>query len=267
MDNALRNNVMVGRTALAEFLQRLTPSKAHWYAIIQADPGEEIISFMHSTFPSLSELLSLDDQIWRDLLVDLGLAYYWQGTSCTPLIASWERFIGEYQLKVEVTHFKVGSRQRLFLKIGSWNDTMHRAKKLTDIWSKALKMGYYDKPKLRISALSMRFASSIADLEFERREHRVCTEDTISISAEEEEESEETPDACLEEAPDVVANSSEFLSQVFPLLHSLAFNSNFYLDALIREVVKFHDHKAIKYIQGNDRSGFLVPFSSCQTSE
>jgi len=200
-------------------------------------------------------------------LVDLGLAYYWRGTSCTPLIASWERYIGEYQLKVEVTHFKVGSRQRLFLKIGSWNDTMHRAKKLTDIWSKALKMGYYDKPKLRISALSMRFASSIADLEFERREHRVCTEDTISISAEEEEESEETPDACLEEAPDVVANSSEFLSQVFPLLHSLAFNSNFYLDALIREVVKFHDHKAIKYIQGNDRSGFLVPFSSCQTSE
>ncbi len=269
MDSERRNDLMAGRTALADFFRRLTPSKAHWYAIIQADNNEGIMSLMHSTFPALSELLSLDDAEWSDLLVDLGLAYYWRGTSCTPLIASWERFIGEYQLKVEVTHFKIGTRQRLFLQIGSWNEKKHPAKKPAEIWSTALNMGYYDKPKLRISSLSMRFASAIADLEFEHKDRRVCMSETIAVSAEEEEESEETDDACMKAAvpAELVFNSCEFSSQEYPLLHSLSSNTNFYMDALIREVVKFNDRKAIKYVQGNNRSGFLVPFSSCRSSE
>ncbi len=65
MDSERRNDLMAGRTALADFFRRLTPSKAHWYAIIQADNNEGIMSLMHSTFPALSELLSLDDAEWR----------------------------------------------------------------------------------------------------------------------------------------------------------------------------------------------------------
>jgi hypothetical protein len=82
------------------------PSKAHWYAIIQPGSKEPNSSLIHSVFPAMSDLLSLEDEVWRTMLVHLGLATYWGGKICTPLIASWERFIGEYQLNVEVTRFK-----------------------------------------------------------------------------------------------------------------------------------------------------------------
>jgi hypothetical protein len=101
-----------------EFLSNLMPSKAHWYVIIPPRVEECNSCFIHSVFPSLSDLLSLDDSIWRALLVHFGLASYWHGTICSPLIASWERFIGEYQLKIEATQFKIRGKQRLFLQIG-----------------------------------------------------------------------------------------------------------------------------------------------------
>jgi hypothetical protein len=98
---------MIGRSALAEFLSNLMPSKAHWYVIIPPRVEECNSRFIRSVFPSLSDLLSLDDSIWRALLVHFGLASYWRGTVCSPLIASWERFIGKYQLKIEATQFKI----------------------------------------------------------------------------------------------------------------------------------------------------------------
>jgi hypothetical protein len=68
---------MVGRSALAEFIQKLMPSKAHWYAIIQPGSEEPNSSLIHSVFPAMSDLLSLDDEVWRTMLVHLGLATYW----------------------------------------------------------------------------------------------------------------------------------------------------------------------------------------------
>jgi hypothetical protein len=43
-----------------------------------------------------------------------GLVSYWHDTICSPLIASWERFIGEYQLKIQTTLFKLGGKQFFF---------------------------------------------------------------------------------------------------------------------------------------------------------
>jgi hypothetical protein len=94
--------------------------------------------------------------------VHLGLASFWRGTICSPLIASWERFIGEYQLRIEITLFKLGGKQRLFLQVGSWNEKHHPLMKPADIWVMALWSGSYPVLKLRISSLSMRFASAVA---------------------------------------------------------------------------------------------------------
>ncbi len=156
---------MIGRSALAEFLHNLSPSKAHWYTIIPPCVEEHNSCFICSVFPSLSDLLSLDDSIWKALLVHLGLASYWRGTICSPLIASWERFIGKYQLKIQTTLFKLGGKQHLFLQIGSWNEKRHPSMKPADIWAMALRSGSYPVPKLRISSLSMWFASAVAELD------------------------------------------------------------------------------------------------------
>ena len=65
----------------------------------------------------------------------------------------------------------------------------------------------------------------------------------------------------------MVASKSDFSSDAFPLLHSLGLHSKKHMDSLIREVVKYNDHKAIKYMQANNCNGFLLPLSSCQTLE
>jgi hypothetical protein len=59
------------------------------------------------------------------------------------LIASWEWFIGEYQLKIEATQFKIEGKQCLFLQIGSWNEKCHPSMKPADIWMMALRSGSY----------------------------------------------------------------------------------------------------------------------------
>jgi hypothetical protein len=255
---------MVGRSALAEFIQKLMPSKAHWYAIIQPGSEEPNSSLIHSVFPAMSDLLSLDDEVWRTMLVHLGLATYWRGKICTPLMASWERFIGEFQLNVEVTRFKIGARQRLLLRIGSWNQKHHPVKRPADIWSKAIQNGFYDTPKLRISSLSMRFALAIAELGFDVRGHQECSNDIIFA---EEDDTTEEINGYTEETPVVVVSKSDFSSDEFPLLHSSGLHSKKHMDSLIREVVKYDDCKAIKYVQANNCNGFLLPLSSCQTLE
>ena len=68
---------------------------------------------------------------------------------------------------MEVTQLKIGTRQHLFLRIGSWNQKRHPVKRPADIWSKAIQNGFYDISKLRISSLSMHFALAIVELEFE----------------------------------------------------------------------------------------------------
>ena len=80
---------------------------------------------------------------------------------------------------MEVTQLKIGTRQHLFLRIGSWNQKRHPVKRPADIWSKAIQNGFYDTPKLRISSLSMRFALAIAELKFDVRGHQECSNDII----------------------------------------------------------------------------------------
>ncbi len=62
-----------GRVALAKLFQGLLSSKAHWYRIVAPSSDEPHCGLILSTFPSLLELLSLEDELFNQELVGLGV--------------------------------------------------------------------------------------------------------------------------------------------------------------------------------------------------
>jgi hypothetical protein len=96
---------MKGRLALAKFFAGLLSSKAHWYHIVSPSHNEPHSGLIRSTFPSLSDLLSFEDEICDQLLVKLGLVCYWRGIAsmCSPIIHAWEMLIMEFDLHIEIT--------------------------------------------------------------------------------------------------------------------------------------------------------------------
>ena len=59
--------------ALANFFQGLLSSKAHRYRVVAAKSNESNCDLIRSTFPSLLYLSSLEDEIFNQVLVELGL--------------------------------------------------------------------------------------------------------------------------------------------------------------------------------------------------
>jgi hypothetical protein len=53
----------------------------------------------------------------------------------------------------------------------------------------------------------------------------------------------------------------------FPLLSSLGIHSEKHMDCLIQEIVKFNKCKVIKYMQANNRTGFLLPIPLSRNTE
>ncbi len=66
-------------------------------------------------------------------------------------------------------------------------------------------------------------------------------------------------------APEMVS-SSNLSAQEFPLLNSLGIHSEKYMDALIREVVRFNARSKITFLQANNWTGFLLPLASAWTT-
>ncbi len=145
----------------------------------------------------------------------------------------WKMFIGEFKLKVKVSAFKLASKQRYFVQIGSW-----------------------DKKR---------------DLNLMQRKNQ----DSVIESDSEEEpqvtEAEADEGSIKEQSSDVAIPDKAVVNNLpaedFPFLCSLGVYSEFHMDALIREVVKYYGRKSIKYKQLNNRIGFLLPLPSAQTTE
>jgi hypothetical protein len=150
---------------LANFFNALLSSKAHWYRIIAPTSDKPQHHLIQATFPSLSNLFSLDDNFTSHLLVLLHLAWYKKG-NYSPLLTAWENFITEFKLPAEITTFSISSKQCFYIRLGSWKEKTHPQVTPLVIWKKACHDGSYSLPKLRISSLSMRFASDNADLGF-----------------------------------------------------------------------------------------------------
>jgi hypothetical protein len=58
--------------------------------------------------------------------------------------------------------------------------------------------------------------------------------------------------------------SSDISPDEYPLLHKLGIHSEF-MDKLLQELVRYHGWNTIKYMQGNNRPGYLVPLPSLCT--
>jgi hypothetical protein len=159
-----------GRQALAKFFNALLSSKAHWYRILAPSSDEPQHVLIRSAFPPLSDLLSLSDYSTAELFIQLGLAWHKKGNH-SPLLKAWESFIAEFKLPTEIITFSIKAKQRLYIRLGTWKEKAHPHAKPVEIWKKACLSGSYPLPKLRISSLSMRFASDIAELGFHVLEH------------------------------------------------------------------------------------------------
>jgi hypothetical protein len=68
-----RVNCHIGRVALADFFFLLSLQKAHWYLIIMPTKIDDDYDLLCSTFPPLSYMLSLEEQLVRKLLLDCRL--------------------------------------------------------------------------------------------------------------------------------------------------------------------------------------------------
>ena len=52
-----------GRDAVADFLRALEQQKAHWYSIILTSIPDDLDYCHRATFPSLSHLMSINEEI------------------------------------------------------------------------------------------------------------------------------------------------------------------------------------------------------------
>jgi hypothetical protein len=104
-----------GRLALAKKFQGLLSCKAHWYRIIAPSSDEPNCGMICSTFPSLSELVSLEDGLFNQVLVELGLACYRRGSVCSPNLHAWEMLISEFDIHIEIRKFTIQNRHRHYL--------------------------------------------------------------------------------------------------------------------------------------------------------
>jgi hypothetical protein len=113
---------------------------------------------MHQIFPPLSDLLSLEDRLLNDLLIELGLS----SSRGSPLHDKWNVFKGEFNIDIEIAKVTLNNKHWIYLRVGSWRKGSHPHISVAAIWKFAIKFGSYPIPRLRISALSMCFASAIA---------------------------------------------------------------------------------------------------------
>ncbi len=263
---------------MAKFFQGLLSSKAHWYRIIPPRPEDPHCDLIRTTFPSLSDLLSLEDGLFNRLLVELGLAKYRRDTNVFSLFAKgWEMFISEFDLPIEFTVVTLGNRSRHYLLLGSWRADKHPKIIPAAIWKACLKEGEYNIPKLRISSISMRFTSEISELDLNLYGDDPSEMiDEVESSMSEEEDCDDSSKISGSQHQAYSSNEECIASAAvsnlsptdFPLLSSLGIHTETHMDKLLQEVVKLSGrNKSVHYVQANNRSGWLVPQPSFRTKE
>jgi len=194
---------------------------------------------------------------------------YQRGNMLSPLLRAWEDLFAEFKLKNELTTFSILGKQRIFIRIGTWSQR-HPSVTPKIVWSTRDK---YRLPKLRISTITMAFASCIGSCDIPILP---CSDEAVaecsSISSDDDNESAcDTKIIDVKEsdvsAEDILSSSDRlFDANQFPLLNSLGVKKEFQLDALVREIVKYKG-STINFIQNNNRLGFLLLCPSSRTTE
>jgi hypothetical protein len=110
--------------------------------------------------------------------------------------------------------------------------------KPADIWALALRSGSYSVPKLRISSLSMTFASAIVDLDLDLHQHSSIESEEQSSDSKQEQSDFIEESAIMDKMHPVLTSNLPAIE--FPLLCSLGIHSERHMDFLIQEIMKFH---------------------------
>jgi hypothetical protein len=150
----------IARKALADFFAAVELQRAHWYLIKVAMEGEAYCHDLNLLFPSLSSLLSVRGDLLTAVGEIAGVVYQRRNIS-SPLLHAWENFIAEYKLRNELTTFSVAGKKRILIRVGSRSQRQPAVTPKV-IWSTRAS---YEKPRLRISTLSMSFAAAVGNLD------------------------------------------------------------------------------------------------------
>jgi hypothetical protein len=113
----------LGQDALSNFLHAMDQQWAHWYTILSPAASCNLDDCHCLAFPSLSKLTSLDEEIIREVLCQCGLVRYRSNTGYSVMLMAWVELIREYQLEeVEVLHFFIMRKKRIYIRLGSWRN-------------------------------------------------------------------------------------------------------------------------------------------------
>ena len=208
------------------------------------------------------------------MLTTGGLARSSEKRGVTTNLFSWESFLKEFMLDVEVSHFYIFKKRRLLVRFGSWDNAVHPKKKPAEIWSASLKNSL-KLPRLRISSLLKDVAAKVGEIAsitqaaFETESDEGQESDSgVGSDSNNDSESESSVDLESEHRSGSDQGDSELVgllvntnipdASLFPLLHSLCIDSDSKMDCLIQEIIKFHGAKTVKFTSRNNRPGSLL---------
>ncbi len=265
----------LAKEALAFFFRAMSLHKAHWYSLYHpTDDNNNNIKKIYECFPSLSSVLCIEEGIMLKMLTTGGLARSSEKRGVTTNLFSWESFLKEFMLDVEVSHFYIFKKRRLLVRFGSWDNAVHPKKKPAEIWSASLKNSL-KLPRLRISSLLKDVAAKVGEIAsitqaaFETESDEGQESDSgVGSDSNNDSESESSVDLESEHRSGSDQGDSELVGllvntnipdvSLFPLLHSLCIDSDSKMDCLIQEIIKFHGAKTVKFTSRNNRPGSLL---------
>ena len=118
-------NCHIGRAALTNFFFSLSSQKAHWYLIILPTEIDDDYNLLRSTFPPLSYLLNLEEQLVRKVLLESRLLKRNSRAKAnglvSPIYQLWEDYIRENGVDIEWSMCKIGGKARFFVQIAVSN--------------------------------------------------------------------------------------------------------------------------------------------------
>ncbi len=100
-------------SALTEFFSAIENEKAHWYRPFEDEACDMLIK---SSFPSLANLMKVEERHVRRLLLYVGLAKEkeFRGRKIVYAVQQgWDNYISQHKLHLETTYFEI-NKKRLF---------------------------------------------------------------------------------------------------------------------------------------------------------
>jgi len=226
-------------------------------------------NLLRSTFPPLSYLLNLEEQLVRKVLLESRLLKRNSRAKAnglvSPIYQLWEDYIRENGVDIEWSMCKIGGKARFFVRISVWSND-HPTITPQQIWRNASSIKI---PKLHVEWLTQEFAAMVGEVSLNEVVDPLHESSLQALLSRKEKEHEEHSDNEQDEEEGSTEEQpcNIFDKDKFPLLHSLGFSKSTILDQLIQELVKFFSKHSISFMGANNHNIELFLLPSCQTRQ